>query len=160
VRLNILRVVGIGAAAAAVGVLGVNPAEAASFHDGNYGTFAHEGRYPTGNHACGGKGWSQPVRAKRYHFHGRTLTIRLCYNNSYGAYARLDGARVNDSRCYAILDRSNHPHETRSFSSVDETVDDNVGYAYTKVGNDLHGRLARAAVICGGGPGVVQTSWY
>lgn len=159
-RQTILRVAGIGAAAVAVGVLGINPAQAASYRDGNYGTMAHEGAYPTGNHACGGSGWSQPVAAKSYRYRGRTLTIRLCYSNSSGAYARLDGAAVNESQCEAILDRSDSPHETRSFSSVWETVDDNVGYAYTRVGNDLHGRLARAAVYCDGGPFVAQTAWY
>lgn len=157
----ILRAVGAGAAAVAVGVLGLSPAQAASYHNGNYGSMAHENAYPNGNHACGGGyGWSQPVQAKSYRFGGRTLTIRLCYSNSYGAYARLDGAAVNDSRCKAILDRSNSAHETRSWSSVWETVDGGVRYAYTKVGNDLNGRLARAAVYCDGGPGVVQTAWY
>ncbi len=159
---NLVRVLGVGVAAASLGVLGLAPAQAVSYHNGNYGSMAHENAYPNGNHACGGgHGWSQPVSAKSYRFAGRTLTIRLCYSNSYGAYARLDGAAVNDSRCKAILDRSNSPHETKSWSSVWETVDSNVGYAYTKVGNDLHGRLARAAVSCdGSGKAPAQTAWY
>ena len=138
-------------------------ASAASWSYPNYGTYDHEGEYPNGNHACGGGfGWSQPVPEKKLAFAGRTYTIRLCYSDNYGAYARLDGAAKNDTRCVAVLHRSNTA-STGNYASVWESVDGNVTYAYTKVGNNLEGRLARAEMVCDGGKPsqkIVRTAWY
>ena len=157
---RLLRTLLVGVAAMVATVMGVTSAQAAPGSYGGYGGLAHEGVYPTGNHACGGTGWSQPVASKKYVYEGRTLTIRLCYNPSYGAYARLDGAKVNDGRCAAFTDRTFYANDKSSFATVYETVDGGVGFAYTMVANNLNGRLARAAVHCNGGPAVAQTAWY
>lgn len=157
---SIARALGVIGASAAI-VAAALPAQAASYYYHGYGNLPHEKVYPTGNHACGGTGWSQPVAAQRGTYAGRTYTIRLCYNGSYGAYARLDGAAVNDTRCWIVLDRSIKTNDTTSVpASVAETVDGGVGYAYTKVGNNLDRRVARAALVCGNGVAVVRTSWY
>lgn len=159
-RRSIARALGVAGAATAI-VAAAIPASAAPYYYNGYGNLAHEKVYPTGNHACGGSGWRQAVSARSAKYHGRTYTIRLCYNGSYGAYARLDGAAVNDKNCWIVLDRSKKANDTKSVpASVAETVDSGVGYAYTKVGNDLHGRLARAALVCGNGTVPVRTSWY
>ena len=94
-RRNVARALGLAGAAAALVLVAV-PAQAAPHAMNGYGNLPHERQYPTGNHACGGSGWSQPVSARSGSFAGRTYTIRLCYNPAYGAYARLDGAAVND----------------------------------------------------------------
>lgn len=147
----------IGGAVAIGSVLTLTtPANAVSYSNGNYGAYAYEGSYPT-IAACAGT-FSTIYTRTGYQYAGHSITLRLLYSSKCGAYARIDGAPVNT--CQTILDRSNNPYDTASWSSVWETVDSGLTYAYTKMGNDLNGRLARAAVWCGGSSPVWQTNWY
>jgi hypothetical protein len=46
---------------------------------------------------------------------------------------------------------------------VQETVDPGINFAYTMVGNNLSGRLSRAALACGPSAPrkvIARTSWY
>lgn len=157
----------IALVAALAVVMPVTPANARSLSSGNYGALANEGRYLNGNHQCdGGYGWRQVFATKRGVYDGRTYSLRLCYSPYYGVYARLDGAAVNDKRCVVFVNRSSTAGRQRSDGTIGETVDSNVGYAYTKVANNLDGRLAKARIICGSGAAIgegwiiADAGWY
>jgi hypothetical protein len=60
-----------------------------------------------------------------------------------------------------LLDRSTNGG--RTWSWVQETVDPGINFAYTMVGNNLSGRVSRAALACGPSAPrkvIARTGWY
>ena len=125
------------------------PAQAAPFHNGNYGRYAYEGRYPE-NTPC-----RYSLKQSRVaSWGGRRITLRYYYSGGCGSFARIDNA---PRACTAIIDRS--ANGGRTWSSVWETVDPGIDFAYTKVGNNLRGRVSRAALACNRHL-VARTGWF
>lgn len=139
-----------------IGTLGASPAQAAA----SYGTYKYEGSYPTAV-PCNGSFYqpsSRPTKSVTYK--GYNMRLKYYYHGSCGSFARIEGAP--SGKCWAYLDRSDDGGRTWAY--VNEPVDAGINYAYTKMGNNLNGRLSRAALVCnfdGGAREVVlRTSWY
>jgi hypothetical protein len=132
--------------------------------DGDYGQaspgypyYQYEGLYPTQT-PCSGSYYLPPVSGgaiKTAIFQGRTITLKYYYNGGCGSFARIDNAP--SGQCWAFLDRSNDGGWT--WDNVAEPVDPGITYAYTKVGNNLNGRVSRAALVCGNLV-LARTNWY
>ncbi|MGW1884506.1 hypothetical protein [Streptomyces sp. NPDC001970] len=138
------------ATAGAALAVAVSPftAHAAPFQGGNYGAYAYEGSYPTIS-ACAG---TFSLKFQRS-FEG--ITLKYFYSGKCGSFARIENARTN---CAAVAQRSNG-----SVARVDgwasETVDPGINYAYTKIANNLSGKVSRAVLVCDGHE-LVNTPWY
>lgn len=145
---------------ASVGVIGTlwaSPAQAAA----SYGTYKYEGSYPTAT-PCNGS-FAQPLTrpTKIVISNGYVMQLKYYYHASCGSFARIEGAP--SGKCWAYLDRSDDGGTTWAYTA--EPVDSGIDYAYTKMGNNLNGRVSRAALACdfdGDGPRVVlaRTAWY
>jgi hypothetical protein len=125
------------------------PAQAAPFHNGDYPRYAYEGRYPE----------QTPCRyslnqSRTASWGGHSIRLRYFYSGGCGSFARIDNAPRN---CTAIIDRS--ADGGRTWSSVWESVDPGINFAYTQVGNNLSGRVSRAALACDRHL-VARTNWY
>ena len=125
--------------------------QAAPFDSGGYPRFTYEGSYPE----------ATPCRynlqqSKTAIWAGRTITLKYFYSAGCGSYARIDNAPRD---CSVFLDRTRYSNDVSSHEYVGETVDPGINFAYTKVGNNLNGRLSRAALVCGV-PVVARTNWY
>jgi hypothetical protein len=158
---KLLKILLVGLAVAATILTTTAPAEAASYTTGNFGKLyvngvhISENYYPNGDHACdGGYGWYRPVPTLHPVWRGHTYTLRLCYSPYYGAYARLDNAIRNDPYCAAVLFR----FAPQGSGAVNESVDSDVTYAYTKVGNNLDGRTAVASLECTNTAGAIPNT--
>jgi hypothetical protein len=128
----------VGALATAV------PADAAPNQEGNYGVYANEGKYPE---QTGAKFRLVARRAATHN--GRRVTLKVFYNGRVGAFARIDNAPRD---CVVVMDRTPGTQEITGI--IRESVDPGISFAYTKIANNLEGRLARGALICGdAGPG-------
>jgi hypothetical protein len=129
------------------------PAQAAPSHGPGYPAFAHEGRYPEAT-PCS----YRLQQSRRASWGGRTITLKYFYSGGCGSFARIDNAPRD---CVALLDRSTDGG--RTWSWVQETVDPGINFAYTMVGNNLSGRVSRAALACGPSAPrkvIARTSWY
>ena len=124
-------------------------AQAAPFQNGDYGRYAYEGRYPE-NTPCRYSLNQRRVATWR----GHRITLRYFYSGGCGSFARIDNAPRN---CTAIIDRS--ANGGRTWSAVWETVDPGIDFAYTQVGNNLRGRVSRAALACDR-RAIVRTNWF
>jgi hypothetical protein len=115
------------------------PAQAAPLQSGDYGKYAHEGKYP--EHT----GVKFRLIARRTATHaGRTVTLKVFYSPRVGTFARIDNAPRD---CIVVVDRT--PGTQQITGVVGETVDAGISFAYTRVANNLQGRLARGALMCG-----------
>jgi hypothetical protein len=141
----------LGAAAAAGGLLLTTPG-AAHAASAAYGSYANEGLYPEST-SCSGS-YSSPVPNRTVSYGGRTITLKYFYNGNCGSFARIENAPTN---CSAYLDRSDDGGA--SWVNTSEPVEAGLTYAYTKIGNNLNGRVSRAALVCSGGV-IDRTNWY
>ncbi|MFJ9589050.1 hypothetical protein [Streptomyces acidicola] len=83
------------------------------------------------------------------------MSLKYFYSDRCGSFARIENARQN---CAAVLERSNNG-TGRADGWVSETVDAGVTYSYTKIGNNLGGRVSRALLACDG-HALTSTAWY
>jgi hypothetical protein len=83
------------------------------------------------------------------------MALKYFYSSKCGSFARIENSRAN---CAAVLQRSNSG-TGRVDGWVSETVDPGINYAYTKIGNNLNGRVSRALLACDGDD-LVFTNWY
>lgn len=126
-----------------------------------YPHYRYEGLYPPQT-PCSGRYYLPSVRGgatKTATYQGRTITLKYYYNGGCGSFARIENAP--SGQCWAYLDRSDDGG--RTWDTVTEPVDSGITFAYTKVGNNLNGRLSRAALVCRGSTsGIVlaRTNWY
>ncbi|MEU9183120.1 hypothetical protein AB0D14_00840 [Streptomyces sp. NPDC048484] len=141
-----------GAAAAAGGLL-LTTAGAAHADSAAYGTYANEGLYPEST-SCAGSYYS-PVANHTVSYGGYTITLKYFYNGGCGSFARIENAPTN---CSAYLDRSDDGG-AEGWVNTSEPVEAGLTYAYTKIGNNLDGRVSRAALVCNDGV-VDRTNWY
>jgi hypothetical protein len=147
-RRSLTTLLAAGGAAAVLALTQVS-AHAASFQGGNYGAYGMEGQYPTVS-SCAGT--FQQVGATRY---AGGMALKYFYSSKCGSFARIENSRAN---CAAVLQRSNSG-TGRVDGWVSETVDPGINYAYTKIGNNLNGRVSRALLACDGDD-LVFTNWY
>ncbi|CAL9345729.1 hypothetical protein [Streptomyces sp. enrichment culture] len=138
-----------GGAAAVMALLPTTSVHAAPYSGGNYGAYAREGQYPT---VSGCAGTFRQVGATRY---AEGMALKYFYSATCGSFARIENSRTN---CEAVLERSDNG-VGRSDGWVSETVDAGITYAYTKIGNNLNGRVSRALLACDGHVWA-QTGWY
>ncbi|MEU4576249.1 hypothetical protein ACBI99_17880 [Nonomuraea sp. ATR24] len=137
-------------ASGAAALLALTPltADAASFSGGNYGAYGFEGQYPTVGGCAGTFRQVGPTRT------AGGMALKYFYSDRCGSFARIENSRTN---CAAVLERSNSG-AARADGWVSETVDPGVTYAYTKIGNNLHGRVSRALLACDGHV-LTSTNW-
>ncbi|MGW2175780.1 hypothetical protein ACWC1C_35160 [Streptomyces sp. NPDC001705] len=147
-RSSLTTLLAAGGAAAALALSAV-PAQAAPYSGGNYGAYGMEGQYPTVS-SCAGT--FQQVGATRY---AEGMALKYFYSSRCGSFARIENSRAN---CAAVLERSNSG-AGRADGWVSETVDPGINYAYSKIGNNLNGRVSRALLTCDGHVWA-QTAWY
>ncbi len=147
-RRTLTTLLAAGGAAVALALAAV-PAPAAPYSGGNYGAYAREGRYPT---VSGCAGTFRQVGATQ---HAEGMALKYYYSGSCGSFARVENSRAN---CAAVLERSDSG-TGRADGWVSETVDPGLTYAYTKIGNNLSGRVSRALLTCDGHIWA-QTPWY
>ncbi|MFG3497393.1 hypothetical protein [Streptomyces sp. NPDC047928] len=140
------------AAAGAATAVALTPftAQAASFQGGNYGAYAYEGQYPTVS-GCAGT-----FRQIGNTIYAEGMALKYFYSDRCGSFARIENSRSN---CAAVLERSNSG-AWRADAWVSETVDPGINYAYTKMGNNLNGRVSRALLTCDGHVIAPPTAWY
>ncbi|MFF0109266.1 hypothetical protein [Streptomyces hirsutus] len=144
-----LRTLLAAGGAAAVTALLPASAHAAPHSGGNYGAYGMEGQYPTISSCAGTFGQVGPTQ--RF----ENMALKYFYSGSCGSFARIENSRAN---CAAVLERSNNG-VGRADGWVSETVDPGITYAYTKIGNNLHGRVSRALLTCDGHV-LAETGWY
>ena len=136
---------------AAMAVAGT--AQAAPFHNGDYPRYAYEGRYPDNTPCTYSLNQSRVAT-----WGGRRITLRYYYSGGCGSFARIDNAPRD---CSVWLDRTPDRDTVGGWDYVGETVDPGINFAYTKVGNNLNGRLSRGALVCGPRNYVIaRTGWY
>ncbi|MEU7278133.1 hypothetical protein AB0A69_04980 [Streptomyces sp. NPDC045431] len=133
------------AAAGAVTAVALSPftAQAASYSGGNYGAYAYEGSYPTVS-GCSG------TFALKYTTGASGITLKYFYSSKCGSFARIENAPQG---CVAVAQRAD------GGGWVSESVDPGINYAYTKIANNLNGRLSRAILSCNGHD-LASTPWY
>jgi hypothetical protein len=162
------RAKAIGGPVAGIGLLGAlllaaaPSANAAPYQGGNYGAYQYEGLYPTTS-GCAGT-FREIYRLQTSGPRGASATLILFYSSRCGAFARIEN--VHDPVDVIVdvrLNRSNSGAHTAN-GYVGETPD-GLSYAYTKIGNDLSGRVAQAQVNYEisdpfGPRSSVATGWY
>jgi hypothetical protein len=129
-------------------------AQAAPFDSGaGYPRFAHEGKYPEATGCT-----YRLTRSTTGRWGGRTIKLKYFYSGRCGSFARIDNAPRD---CSVWLDRTPDRDTVGGWDYVGETVDRGINFAYTKVGNNLGGRLSRGALVCGPKYYVIaRTGWY
>jgi hypothetical protein len=143
-------------ATALVAVLGLSTSATASpSHNNGYPRFTYEGKYPQSTPCSGSYNLKSTKQAD---VNGRTITLKYYYAGGCGSFARIENAPRG---CYAWLDRTDYvpSGEPGSWDWVRESVDAGDDFAYTQVGNNLHGRVSRAALVCGNTV-YARTAWY
>lgn len=125
------------------GALSLAAGAQAESHDSGrgYPLFDHEDVYPEDTDCT----FHQRARAQGK-WAGRTVRLRYFYNPRCGSFARIDNAPAD---CEVWLDRTRDRDTVGGWDSVAETVDGGLRFAYTRVGNNLKGRLSRGALVCG-----------
>lgn len=147
--------VGVAATALALTTALSGSASAAASHSSGYPLFTYEGSYPQ-NTPCSGS--YSLIHSTSATVNGRTITLKYFYSGGCGSFARIENAPQG---CYAWLDRtSDAPSGTpTTWEWVRESVDSGIDYAYTQIGNNLNGRVSRAALVCSGTV-YARTAWY
>ncbi|WP_327721631.1 hypothetical protein OG381_44205 [Streptomyces sp. NBC_00490] len=151
-RLTLRALLGV---ALAFGLAALTPlqAQAASKESASYGTLPNEGLYPEQT-SCSGRYYQPNVpggATKTVVYAGRTITLKYFYSPGCGSFARIENAPEG---CAA--------HSNRDGSTIVwvlETVDPGIDYAYTKVINNLDGRLSKAVLFCND-QRLAETAWY
>lgn len=129
-------------------------AQAAPMESATYGTLPNEGLYPEQT-SCSGSYYQPNVpggATKTAVYAGRTITLRYFYSPGCGSFARIENAPQG---CAA---HSNRLTDTSTVWLL-ETVDPGIDYAYTKVINNLDGRLSKAVLFCDN-QRLAETAWY
>ncbi|CAL9656641.1 hypothetical protein SUDANB176_06819 [Streptomyces sp. enrichment culture] len=147
-RRSLRTLLAAGSAAALTALLPTS-AQAAPYSGGNYGAYAREGQYPAVSGCSGTFRQIGPTR------HAENMALKYFYSDACGSFARIENSRAN---CAAVLERSNNGAH-RADGWVSETVDPGITYAYTMIGNNLHGRVSRALLACDGHV-LAETGWY
>ncbi|GHG99818.1 hypothetical protein [Streptomyces lanatus] len=139
------------ATSGAAAMLALTPftAQAAPHSGGNYGAYGFEGQYPTVGGCAGSFRQVGPTKT------ADGMSLKYFYSDRCGSFARIENSRAN---CAAVLERSNSG-AARADGWVSETVDAGINYAYTKIGNNLSGRVSRALLACDG-HALASTNWY
>ncbi|MFC5220207.1 hypothetical protein [Streptomyces coerulescens] len=139
------------ATSGAAAMLALTPVTAGAepFSGGNYGAYGFEGQYPTVGGCTGTFRQVGPTKT------AAGMSLKYFYSARCGSYARIDNSRTN---CAAVIERSNNG-AGRADGWVSETVDSGIDYAYTKIGNNLSGRVSRALLTCDGHL-LTHTNWY
>jgi hypothetical protein len=151
--MRLKRIAGAAGVVAVASLAIATGAEAAPFDSGaGYPRFAHEGVYPE-NSGCS----YRLQQSRTGNWGGRSVRLRYYYSGGCGSFARIDNAPRD---CSVFLDRTPDGDTVGGWDYVGETVDPGINFAYTKVGNNLSGRLSRGALVCGSGTVVTRTSWY
>lgn len=122
-----------------------------SDHGPGYPMFEYEGVYPSST-PCRDRFQLQQSTTGTYE--GHAITLKYYYHDDCGSFARIDGAPES---CAAILDRSTD--DGASWTWVRELVEPGIDFAYTRMGNNLEGRVSRAALACDGQV-IVRTEWF
>jgi hypothetical protein len=152
--MRIKALAGIAGLALAASLALATGAQAAPFDSGaGYPRFANEGKYPENTNCTYGL-----QQSRTGSWGGRTIRLRYYYSGGCGSFARIDNAPRD---CSVWLDRTPDRDTVGGWDYVGETVDPGINFAYTKVGNNLNGRLSRGALVCG--PRnlvIVRTGWY
>lgn len=137
-------------------------AQAAPSSSGNYGALAYEGSYPT-IAGCSGTFFlpsDVPRGSVQYAgWQGRQVKLEFYYSNRCGAYGRISNAPQG---CSVIVHRDSNGDRI-SDGAVSESVDPGIDFAYTKMANNLNGRLAKATLVCrdvNGSWALAYTDWY
>ncbi|MEE1754057.1 hypothetical protein [Streptomyces sp. SP18CS02] len=118
-------------------------AQAASYSGGNYGAYAYEGSYPTVSGCVG-------TFSQKHTASWQGIKLTYFYSSRCGSFARIDDAPGD---CVAVAQRAD------GGGWVSESVDPGITYAYTKIANNLNGRLSRAILSCHGDD-LAYTPWY
>lgn len=151
--MRIKALAGLAGIAFAASLAFAGGAQAAPFDSGaGYPRFAHEGVYPEKSGCT-----YRLTRSAKGNWGGRTVSLRYYYSGGCGSFARIDNAPRD---CSVYLDRTPDRDTVGGWDYVGETVDPGINFAYTKVGNNLSGRLSRGALVCGKGQVVVRTPWF
>lgn len=147
--------IGLATIALALSTVLSGTADAAPSHSTGYPRFTYEGVYPDRTPCSGG---FRLVHSTSANVNGRTISLKYYYSGGCGSFARIDNAPQG---CYAWLDRTPYvPSGTpTSWDWVRESVDPGINYAYTQIGNNLNGRVSRAALVCGTTV-YARTAWY
>ncbi|MFI0977748.1 hypothetical protein ACH4SP_12125 [Streptomyces sp. NPDC021093] len=147
--------IGVAATALTLTTALSGTASAAPSHSSNYPKFTYEGKYPE-NTPCSGS--YSLIHRTSANVNGRTITLKYFYAGGCGSFARIENAPQG---CYAWLDRTSYvpSGNPTSWDWVRESVDSGINYAYTQVGNNLNGRVSRAALVCGSTVHA-RTAWY
>lgn len=117
--------------------------QAAPTYGAGYPRFKYEGLYPEQT-VCGANSFRLKY-SDSVLWNGQGILVEYFYSSGCGSYARINNAPIG---CAAFLDRSIYPNNPNVWEFVAESVDPGIDYAYTKVGNNLDGRLSRAALVC------------
>ncbi|WP_326569511.1 hypothetical protein VSH64_00175 [Amycolatopsis rhabdoformis] len=147
------------AVAAAALSFATAPANAAPLSSAPYGSYAHEGEFPSSGpcphgsfssvrrvftSVIGSDGTSHPMQ------------IDLMYFGGCGAEAEVRDTLTNSGtdNCTVFVDRSDDGGATW----VNEQERVTYGSGETRIANNLNGRLARAALACGSS--LTRTGWF
>jgi hypothetical protein len=122
-----------------------------SDHSAGYPMFEYEGDYPSKT-PCRDR--FERVQSATGTYQGYTITLSHYYHDDCGSYARIDDAPEG---CAAFLDRSTDDGATWAW--VSELVEPDLDFAYTKMGNNLEGRVSRGALVCDRQV-IVRTGWW
>lgn len=150
------------ASTALIALLTPVTAQAAPFVQGDFGAYANENSYPT---VAGCSGTFSipsgvPGGAVKYgNWEGRQVKLEFYYSSRCGAYARISNAPRS---CNAEILRDANA-DRREEGRMWETVDAGDTFAYTRIANNLNGRLARALLVCDTATSshlVASTDWY
>lgn len=154
----------LAALTTAVAALWIQPsaAQATPYSSGNYGAFANEGSYPTVAGCSGTFFLPSDVpggAVQTREWQGRQVKLEFYYSNRCGAYGRISNV---PPECKVIVYRDSNGDRVFD-ATITETVDPGIDYAYTKIANNLNGRLAKAYLTCtaaGQNWIVLSTDWY
>lgn len=137
-------------------------AQAAPSSWGNYGAFANEGSYPTVAGCTGTFFLPAGVpggAVQTREWQGRQVKLEFYYSNRCGAYGRISNV---PPECKVTVSRDSNGDRIAD-AGITETVDPGIDFAYTKIANNLNGRLASASLTCtaaGQTWSVLSTGWY
>jgi hypothetical protein len=148
------RTLTVAALAGSLAAVAPAAADAHPFPGPGYPKYQYEGRYPEATPCKYG------LNASRIATLGsRRITLKYFYSGRCGSFGRIENAPRN---CRVTLDRSANGGRTSSF--ITETVDPGDNFAYTQVGNNLSGRVSRAALVCDtsadDGQVLARTDWF
>jgi hypothetical protein len=150
------RILTVAALAGSLAAVAPATVDAHPFPGPGYPKYKYEGRYPEATPCKYGLNASRTATLG-----SRRITLKYFYSGRCGSFGRIENAPRN---CHVTLDRSADGGRTSSF--ITETVDPGDNFAYTQVGNNLSGRVSRAALVCDTDPDaptaqvLARTNWF